>query len=149
MLHRSVRTKDELGRDAKVEVLPEPVADEAARARERGDRGLPLLVTTEHRHEHLRLAQILRRVDLGHGDEAEARILELALEEHGDLLLDELIHAIEPLALHQTISTNESMTCPSTCSSMKSIALVTTSLACRASCETHAMARVARCQRSW
>ena len=30
----------------------------------------------------------------------EPRVLELALQERGDLLLDELVHAIEPLALH-------------------------------------------------
>src|SRR5438045_2113681 len=124
-----------------------------ARVRSRGTGhghpGLPLVAPPQDRDEHFRLPEVLRRVDLGHGDEAQPGILQLAVEEHRDLLLDELVHAIEPLALHQTISTNESMTCPSTCSSMKSIALVTTSLACRASCETHAMARVARCQRSW
>ncbi len=38
------------------------------------------------------------------------RELTVALQEHRDLFLDELIHTIEPLALHQTISTDESMT---------------------------------------
>src|SRR5262249_60047617 len=104
VLHRAVRPEHDLRRDAQVEVLSQPVTDESARARERGQRGLPLVVAAEHRDEDLGLAQVLARVDLGDRDEAEARILELALEEERDLLLDELVDAIEALALHQRIS---------------------------------------------
>src|SRR5437667_340341 len=82
----------------------------------------------EQRAEHVGVG-----VDVTEHQRTTRSATELALEEHGDLLLDELIHAIEPLALHQRISIDVSMTCPSTCSSMKSMAFDTTSLACRAS----------------
>ena len=51
-------------------------------------------------------------LDLGHRHEAEARVLELALQERRDLLLDELVDAVQPLALHQRISTDVSMHAP-------------------------------------
>src|SRR4029453_5807599 len=94
-------------------------------------------------------SEVARRLDLGDRHESEARVLELALQERRDLFFHELIHPVQSLALHQRISTELSSTWPSTWSSMKSIALATTSLACRASAETYATASVARCQRSW
>src|SRR5947208_765435 len=136
VLHRAVRPEVDLRRDAEVEVVAQPLADEAPGAPEGSQRRRPLGLVAEHRDEDLRHAQVLRGLDLGHGDEAEPGVLELPLKEGRDLLLDELVHAVEPFALHQRISTNVSRTRPSTLSSMKSIALETTSLACRASAET-------------
>src|SRR5437773_10149118 len=107
----------------------QPVTDEAARVGQRGERGRPLGVVTEHGDEELGQAQILGGLDLGDGHEAEAAILQLALEDERDLLLDELVHPVEPLALHQSSSTDSPMTLPSTWASMKSRALETTSLA--------------------
>src|ERR671937_647067 len=109
VLQRLVGTEVELRSDPQIEVMAEPVAYEASRALQRRHRGLPLRVVTEH--------------------EDEPRILQLALQQHRDLFLDELIDAVESLALHQRISTVVSSTMPSTWSSMKSMALDTTSLA--------------------
>src|SRR5262249_35387720 len=114
----------------------DPVAVEAARAREGRHRAGPLGLVTEDRDEDLGGSQILRGLDLGDRDEAEPRVLELALQEDRDLLFQELVDPIQSLALHQRISTEVSSTIPATLSSMKSIALATTSLACRASAET-------------
>src|SRR2546425_5076393 len=136
VFHRAISPEVELRRDAKVEVVAEPLADEAPGAFERGQRRRPVRLVAEHRDEDLRHAQVLRGLDFGDRDETESRVLELPLEEGRDLLLDELVHAVEPFALHQRISTNVSRTRPSTLSSMKDIALETTSLACRASAET-------------
>src|SRR5262249_13070781 len=105
------------------------VTDEAPRAGQRRQRARPLALVPEHRHEDLRLAKILGRLHVGDRDEAQAGILELPLQEHRDLLFDELVHAIQTLALHQRISTAMSMTVPSTLPSMKFMALETTSLA--------------------
>src|SRR5262249_30544887 len=149
MLHRAIGTERDLGRHAQIQVAPQPVPDEAARALEGLKRRRPLRLLAEHGHIHFRVFEIGRHVDLRHRHEAEARILELALKEHGDLLLDQLVHALEPLALHHRTSTWMSVTYPSTWSSMKSIALEMTSFAWRASTDTQASARVARCQESW
>src|SRR5207245_4614 len=127
VLHRAVSPEVELRRDPEVEVVTEPPADETPGAPERGKRRRPLVLVAEHRDEDPRHAKVFRGLDLGHRDESEPRVLELPLEQGGDLLFDELIHAVEPLALHQRTSTNVSMTRPSTLSSMNSIALATTS----------------------
>src|SRR5207302_5148550 len=119
-----------------IEMLPEPVADEAAGADEGRQRARPLRFVAQDRHEDLGRSQISRSLDLGHRHESQSGILELALQERRDLLLDELIHPVQSLALHQRISTEVSSTRPATLSSMKSIALAMTSLACRASAET-------------
>src|SRR5919108_1998511 len=133
VLQRVVGAEVELRSDPEVEVMAQPVAYEAPRAVQRRHRGLPLRVVTEHGDEDLGRAEILRGLHLGHGHEAEARVLQLALQQHRDLFLDELIDAVESLTLHQRISTVVSSTMPSTWSSMKSMALDTTSLAWRAS----------------
>src|SRR5262249_1115066 len=122
--------------DRQIEVLPEPVRDEAACARQGRHRSGPLGLVAEDRDEHLGGTQVLGRLDLGDRHETEPRVLELALEQRRDLFLDELVDPIESLALHQRISTEVSSTRPATLSSMKSIAFAMTSLACRASAET-------------
>src|SRR5436309_15484649 len=132
----SISPEVELGCDAEIEMLSQPVADEATGADEGRERRRPLRLVAEHRHEDLGGAQVLRRVDLGHRHEPESRILELALEEGRDLFLEQLIHASQSLALHQRISTDVSSTRPATLSSMNSIAFEMTVLACRASAET-------------
>src|SRR5262245_64972118 len=95
-------------------MLAEPVADEAARARESRHRAGPLGLVAEDRDEDLGGSQILRGLDLGDGDEAEPRVLELALQEDRDLLLQELVDPIQSLALHQRISTEVSGRLPET-----------------------------------
>src|SRR5262245_19044092 len=157
VLHGAIGAELEDRRHAKVEVIPQPVPDEAAGARQPLQGRPPLILGAEDRDVDLGLAQVLGRLHLGHGHEPEPRILQLALEEHRYLLLDELVDPVQALALHRSasptrahkISTEVSRTRPSTWSSMKSIALLITALACRASWETQATARVARCQRSW
>src|SRR5712692_5862207 len=129
-------------------MIAEPVPDEPARALERGERRRPLGLVPQHGDENLRQPQVVGGLDLGDGDEAQTRILQLALQDHRDLLLDELVDAAEPLALHQRSSTDSWMTMPSTFASMKSRALETTSFACRESSETYATARVTRCHLS-
>src|SRR2546423_13347343 len=144
MLERVVGTELEVRGDAQLEVLAQPVAHEAPGAVQRRHRRLPLRVVAQDRDEDLGRAQVLRRLNLGDGHEAEPRVLELALQQHRDFFLDELVDAVEPFALHQRISTVVSRTMPSTWSSMKSIAFDTTSLAWRAALETEARAGGAR-----
>src|SRR5205085_4720569 len=129
VLQRMVGAEVEVRRDPEIEVLAQPVAHEAPCALQRRHRGLPLRIVAEHGDEDLGRAQILRGLHLGDRYEAEPRVLQLALQQHRDLFLDELIDALESLALHQRISTVVSSTMPSTWSSMKSMALDTTSLA--------------------
>src|SRR5687768_3850361 len=99
-------------------MLAEPVSHEALGALEGGHRGLPLGIVAEHGEEDLGHAEVLGGFHLGHRHEAEPRVLELALQQRGDLLADELIDAVEPFALHHNISTDVSRTRPSTWSSM-------------------------------
>src|SRR2546430_2082284 len=136
VLHRPVGPEVELGRDPQIQMLPEPVADEATGADEGRQGSGPLGLVAEDRHEDLGGSQVACGLDFGHRHESEPRVLELPLQERRDLLLDELIDPVQPLALHQRISTEVSSTRPATLSSMKSIALAMTSLACRASAET-------------
>src|SRR5262249_56160738 len=89
----------ELGWGGKVEVLAKPVPDEAAGAGQGGQRPCPLRLVPQNRHEDLRGPEIARRLDLSHRHEPESRVLELPLQEGRDLLLHELIDALEPLAL--------------------------------------------------
>src|SRR5262249_50595609 len=100
VLHRAVGAEQELRRGAEIEVTPQPAPHEAPRALERLERGGPLLLGTEHRDVDLGVLEIRARVHLGHGHEAEARVLELPLDEHRDLFLDQLVDPLEPLALH-------------------------------------------------
>src|SRR5262245_7929984 len=129
VLQRVIGAEIEVRGDAKVEMLAQPVAYEPARAVQRRHRGLPLRLVAEHRHEDLGRPQIFRGLDLGDGDETEPRVFQLPLQQHRHLFLDELVDAVESLALHQRISTVVSRTMPSTLFSMKSMALDTTSLA--------------------
>src|SRR5262245_45583519 len=99
-------------------------------------RRCPLLFVPEHRDEHLGRPEIFGDVHFRHRHEPQARVLQLALEQRRDLFLHELVHPVQTLALHQRISTDVSITRPSTLPSMKSMALETTSLAWRASWET-------------
>src|SRR5437867_10125371 len=85
VLHRPVGPEVELGRDPQIQMLPEPVPDKAASAREGRQRSGPLGLVAEDRHEDLRGSQVLCCLDLGDRDESEPRILELALEEYRDL----------------------------------------------------------------
>src|SRR5205807_7527246 len=147
-LHRTVGAELEGRRRPQVEVTAEPGPDEPLGARERGERRRPLLLAAQDRDEDLGQPQVARGLDLGHGHEPQTGILELPLEQERDLLLDELVDPVEALALHYRSSTDRSITYPSSFASMKSITLSTTSLASRESCETHATARVARCQES-
>ena len=100
VLHGPVGPEHDLGGDPQVQVPAQPAPHEAPRALERLERSGPLRVRPEHRHEDLGALEIRRRVHLGHGHEPEPRVLELALHDHGDLFLDELVDAYEPLALH-------------------------------------------------
>src|SRR5947208_17022769 len=84
VLRRPVGPEVELGRDPQIQMLPEPVPDKAASAREGRQRSGPLGLVAEDRHEDLRGSQVLRCLDLGDRDESEPRILELALEEYRD-----------------------------------------------------------------
>src|SRR5439155_15027715 len=148
MLHGPIGAERELGDDPKIEVLAEPVPHEATRTVERAKGGRPLRFVAQHGDEHLGDAQIFRHLHRRHRDEPEPRVLQLPLEQRRDLLLDELVHPVQSFALHHRISTEISLTYPSTLPSMKSMAFETTSLAWRESWETQATARVARCQTS-
>ena len=87
-IERSGR-KSSVGRDAEIEVLAQPVADEAAGA----GQGAPAIPS------HCRLVAQHRDEDLGHSDVAwsvstsvtvtnpESRVLQLTLQEIGHLLL--------------------------------------------------------------
>src|SRR6266542_2722279 len=97
MLHGSVGPERDLRRRAQIQMAPEPVPDEAPRALERLERRRPLLLGPEHGDVDLRVLQIRGHVHLGDRDEAQARVLQLPLEEHGDLHLevrDVAIHVI-------------------------------------------------------
>src|SRR5262249_16677171 len=79
-----------------------PVPDEAPSALKRLKRRDPLTVLAQDGYVHAGELEIGRHVDVGHRDEPETRVLELALEQQRDLFFDELVHALEPLALHLT-----------------------------------------------
>src|SRR5690349_22089662 len=100
VLHRVVRAEEQLGGGAQVEVPAQPAPHEAPRALERLERGGPLRFRAQHRDVDLGVLEVRARVDLGDGDEAEARILELSLDEHRDLFLDQLVDPLESLGLH-------------------------------------------------
>src|SRR4029078_11330048 len=73
-----------------------PAPDESARALERLEGALPLGLRAEHAHVDLRRPEVLGHVHLGDRLEAEARVLQLSLDEVGDLLPDQLVHPLEP-----------------------------------------------------
>src|ERR1700730_8181160 len=100
VLHGSVGAEEQLRSRAQIEVAAKPAPHEAARALEGLERGGPLFLRPEDREVHLRVLEVRTRVHLGDGDEAEAWVLELTLDEHRDLFLDQLVHALEPLGLH-------------------------------------------------
>src|SRR5581483_2416243 len=101
VLHRAIRPEEQLGRRAEVEVPAQPAPHEAARALQGLQRGGPLRLRTQHRDVDLGVLEVRARVDLGDGDEAETRILELTLDEHRDLFLDQLVDPLESLGLHR------------------------------------------------
>src|SRR4030095_2074933 len=104
VLHGAVRPKGDLRRDPEIEVLAEPVPHEAARALESLEGLRPLVLGPQHGYVDAGELEVRRGVHLGYRDEAQARILDLPLQDGGDLLPDELIDALEPLPLHSTKS---------------------------------------------
>src|SRR4029077_14233996 len=100
VLHGAVGAGEQLRRGAQIEVPAEPAPHEATRALERLERLIPLRLRAQDRHVDLRVLEVRARLHLGHGDEARARVFELALDEHRDLFLDQLVDPLEPLGLH-------------------------------------------------
>src|SRR5262245_10460121 len=100
VLHGPVGTEQQFRGRAQVQVTTEPAPDEAARALEGPERRGPLLLRSQYRDVDLRVLEIGTGVHLGDRDEAQARVFELTLDEHRDFFLDQLIHPLEPLALH-------------------------------------------------
>src|SRR5579862_3734679 len=78
------------------ELAGEPRLEQPVRRREPLQGGPPLPCRAEHAHVHRRVPEIRCRVDAGHGDEADARVLQLGqrLCEH---LPDRLVHPAHPL----------------------------------------------------
>src|SRR5207244_10845353 len=58
VLHRAVSPKVELRRDPEVEVMAEPLADEAPGAPERGQRRRPLVLVAEDRDKEIGRAHV-------------------------------------------------------------------------------------------
>src|SRR5256885_1208043 len=77
-------------------------------------RAAPLALVAEQGDEDLPLAEVLPLHPVSPDSEPRAGILEPPLQAHRDLLLDELVPAVQALALHQRIPTATSMTVPST-----------------------------------
>ncbi|MBF8288443.1 MAG: hypothetical protein HW381_1551, partial [Candidatus Rokubacteria bacterium] len=81
-------------------MLSQPVPDETTGALERLEGLGPLFLRPKDGDVDTGELQVGRRVHLRHGHEAQPRILDLTLEDGGDLLLDELVDPLEPLPLH-------------------------------------------------
>src|SRR2546425_11663282 len=90
VFHRAISPEVELRRDAKVEVVAEPLADEAPGAFERGPRRRPGRLVAEPRDEDPRHAQVLRGLDFGDRDQTESPGPELPPEGGADPLPCEL-----------------------------------------------------------
>jgi hypothetical protein len=81
---------------------PEPVAelalDEPRRPLERDHRRPPLVLGSDHADPDPGVPEVRRRLDVGDGREPDPRIRDLPFQDRADLLAQELVDAVRPLA---------------------------------------------------
>src|SRR5690242_44430 len=82
VLHRAVGAEEQLRRGAQIEVPAEPAPHEAARALERLERLLPLSLRAKDRQVDLSVLEVRARRNLVLGDDANARVHDVTLDEH-------------------------------------------------------------------
>src|SRR5580765_707864 len=106
----------QLGSSFHAQLPREPGLQDRVRRLQADQRLLPLSLRAEDGHEHARMTQIRRRLDAGHGDEPDSRVLQLA-HPFGEDLPDRLVHASHALchpryssdwAAHSTLTTSRS-----------------------------------------
>src|SRR5262249_36245056 len=94
---RGIVFKGELWGPLHPELVRQPRLEHAVSRLEPLERVRPLPLVAEDADEDLRVAQVGRRLDSGHGHEPDARILELA-HGLGERLADRLVHASHALS---------------------------------------------------
>src|SRR5579872_992964 len=99
-LNRRIVLERQLRRALQSQLLREPSLQHAVRGVEPGEAARALLLGTQHADEHACVTEIRRRLDTGHRDEADARILERTerLGEHRAHRLVDAPHAVTHLA---------------------------------------------------
>jgi hypothetical protein len=87
VLDRAIVDELKAGRPAQTELLPDAALEDAGGPVERQEGLLPLALAAEHADPDLRVVEVARRLDRGHRDEADPRVLE-----RGDRLREDLLH---------------------------------------------------------